>query len=209
MQQLGQAAATSVLLVLAACIQTQVPIEASSPRPDEVILRTLTFPSCPTRDGAECGRTPAEAHRGPLVFVEADSLVMTDMKTKRRVTIRPDLGEVIEVYRGQRRTAAAVAKGAGKGALEGAATGAAEALLVVGLSKLLGLDLDVGTGDAIKSGIVIGTAVGALGGKNRGMKEGEAVWERVSLVQLRQQLCRCANPDGQRAEPGVRLIPER
>ena len=61
----------------------------------------------------------------------------------------------------------------------------------------------------MKTGIVIGGAVGALSGKNRGMKEGEEVWEPVTLLQLRQQLCRCAQPDGPKAEPTVRLIPER
>lgn len=200
---------SSILLAVAACVQSQVPVEVSVPRGEEVILRTTVQARCPA--GSDCERSStAESRRGILVFADADSLVMTDMKAGQRVTVRPDSGVLLEVYRGQRRSAEAVAKAAGSGALEGAAVGAGEVLLVAGLSKILGLKWDgFSLGESLKGGIVIGGAVGALSGKNRGMKEGEAVWERVTLLQLRQQLCRCSQPDGLKREPAVRLIPER
>ncbi len=210
MRQQRQLIPMSILLALMGCIaQSQVPVEVSVPRPAEVILRTTVQARCPAGSDCEWSST-AESRRGILVFAEADSLVMTDMKAGQRVTVRPDSGVLLEVYRGQRRSAGAVAKAAGSGALEGAAVGAGEVLLVAGLSKILGLKWDgFSLGESVKGGIVIGGAVGALSGKNRGMKEGEAVWERVTLLQLRQQLCRCAQPDGLSREPAVRLIPER
>ncbi len=182
---------TAVLLASTACVHSQIPVEASAPRSTEVILRV------------------GGAQRGILVFADTDSLVMTDMRAGERVTIRPGSDVLLEVYRGQRRTAEAVVKGAGKGFVEGAATGAAEVLLVAGLGKLLGLDLGgMNLGESVKGGIVFGGAIGGLVGKNKGMQEGEAVWERVTLSQLRQQLCRCAYPDGPRVEPIDRLIPQ-
>jgi len=200
---------SSLLLAVAACVQSQVPIEVSVPRSTEIILRTTALAACPPQSG--CDWAPSgEPRRGILVFADADSLVMTDTKAGQRVTVWPGAGVLLEVYRGQRRTAEAVVKAAGGGALEGAAVGAGEVLLVAGLSKILGLKWDgFSLGESVKTGIVIGGAVGALSGKNRGMKEGEAVWERVTLLQLRQQLCRCAEPGAPKAEPTVRLIPER
>lgn len=200
---------SSILLAVAACVQSQVPVEVSVPRPADVILRATVLAPCPSDTGCERAAV-GKPRRGLLVFAEADSLVMTDMEAGQRVTVWPDSSLQLEIYRGQRRSAEAVAKAAGSGALEGAAVGAGEVLLVAGLSKLLGLDWGgVSLGESVQTGIVIGGAVGALSGKNRGMKEGEAVWERVTLLQLRQLLCRCARPDGLKGEPAVRLIPDR
>jgi hypothetical protein len=141
------------------------------------------------------------------VFVDADSLVMTDMARGERATVRPDSGVILEVYRGQHRSGKGVAKGGAKGAVKGAAVGAAEGLLVGGLSKLLGAEADISK--SIKAGIVLGTATGVLVGANQALEEGDAVWERVTLLQLRQQICRCANPDRTMAEPPAHLIPEQ
>ena len=177
------------------------------PRPAEVHLRVTVYATC--LEGPACIPTRAAGPmRGNLMFVDADTLVMFDMATAKRATVRPGAGVLVELYRGQRRTAEAIAKGAGKGALVGAAVGAGEGLLTVGLGKLLGSFWgDVDVGDAVSNGIIIGVGAGAVAGGQQAAKQGEPVWERVTLQQLRQELCRCANPDLPRVEPAVRLIP--
>jgi len=196
---------TSILLASAAC--SMAPAETAMPRPAEVLLRVTTYAAC--LDGTACAPPSASRPlRGNLMFVDSDSLVMFDMATAKRATVRPGAGVLVELYRGQRRSFNATAKGAAKGALVGAAVGAGEGLLTVGLGKLLGSfwgEIDVA--DAVKTGVVLGTAAGSIDGGQRAAKEGEPVWERVSLFQLRQELCRCANPDLPRVDPAVRLIP--
>ena len=153
-------------------------------------------------------RVTAEAQEprtGTLIFADVDSLVMFDGKTMERVTVRPDSGVVLEVYQGQRRTAGAIGKGTVKGAAVGAAVGVGEAVAASLLGKVLGWDIDLG--EAAKAGILLGTTFGAYSGGAQGAKEGEAVWERVTMLQLRQQLCRCPNPDVPKTEPAARLIP--
>lgn len=188
---------SSLSVASAAC--STVPMEVTHPEPVQIVLRVTSTPSC--GPGAECPREPGTLrYRGPLVFAEDDSLVMTDMTLGRRVTVRSGPGTRLEVYRGQKRTVGAVATGAGKGFLAGIAAGAAEGFIAGGLSRLVGVDVDVG--DMVKSGVVIGGSTGALAGGAQGLAEGDAVWETVTLLQLRQQICKCADPDrGRRPEP--------
>src|ERR1044071_934797 len=116
---------TEVLLVSAAC--TVLPDGAGVPAPVETLLRVTVFASCLSE--SDCGGAPISVRRaGPLVFADRDSLVMTDLKGRARVAIRPGPGTFLDVYRGQRRTAGAVAKGAGRGLLAGIAMGVGEAL---------------------------------------------------------------------------------
>jgi hypothetical protein len=198
-----QLISSSILLASAAC--STLPVETAMPHPTDVLLRVTVYASC--LEGSACDPKGAPARRGTLVFVDADSLVMFDMGKTERVTVRPGAGVLVELYRGQRRTAEAIAKGAGKGALVGAAVGAGEGLFTVALGKVLGSFWgEVDIGEAVKTGVMVGTAAGGLSGGRQSAKEGEPVWERVTLLQLRQGLCRCPNPD-LRAESGIRLIP--
>jgi hypothetical protein len=196
---------TSILLTSAAC--SMVPAETAMPRPAEVLLRVTTYAAC--LDGTACAPPSASRPmRGNLMFVDSDSLVMFDMATAKRATVRPGAGVLVELYRGQRRSFNATAKGAAKGAMVGAAVGAGEGLLTVGLGKLLGSFWgEVDAGEAVKTGFLVGTTAGGISGGQQAAKEGEPVWERVTLLQLRQEVCRCANPDLPRVEPAVRLIP--
>ncbi len=205
MKTLNLIASASVLLASAAC--TPLPMETAMPRPAEVHLRVTVYATC--LEGPACIPTRAAGPlRGNLMFVDADSLVMFDMATAKRVTVRPGAGVLVELYRGQRRTMDATAKGAAKGALVGAAVGAGEGLFTVALGKVLGSFWgEVDIGEAVKTGVMVGTAAGGLSGGQQSAKEGEPVWERVTLYQLRQEICRCANPDLPRVEPAVRLIP--
>lgn len=192
----------AMALGAAACATSQVPVEVSAARSDEILLRVST---CATGGQCESGGLSG-IHRGLLVFADADSLVMTDVKESKRVTIRPDSGVVVEMYRGQVRSAAATVEGAASGALNGAVAGAGEGLLVGGLSKILGFDVDVAS--SIKTGLIGGTAAGVLNGANAAIAEGKAVWERVTMLELRQQVCRCPNPDAPLDSRQQRLIPE-
>jgi hypothetical protein len=198
-----QLISSSILLASAAC--STLPVETAMPHPTDVLLRVTVYASC--LEGSACDPKGAAARRGTLVFVDADTLVMFDLGQTERVTVRPGAGVLVELYRGQRRTAEAIAKGAGKGALVGAAVGAGEGLFTVALGKVLGSFWgEVDIGEAVKTGVMVGTAAGGLSGGRQSAKEGEPVWERVTLLQLRQGLCRCPNPD-LRAESGIRLIP--
>jgi hypothetical protein len=181
---------STILLTQVAC--SMRPMEAAMPRPTDFLLRVST------------GAQPVR--EGTLIFADVDSLVMFDRKSTERVTVRPDSGVLLDLYQGQRRSADAVAKGAVKGAVVGVAVGVGEALATSLLGKILGWEVDLG--EATKGGILLGTTIGGYSGGAKGANEGEAVWERVTLLQLRQQLCRCPNPDPPRLEPAVRLIPE-
>jgi hypothetical protein len=178
-----------ILLAQAAC--TNQPFEDSSPRPVDFLLRVTTPPHAP--------------RVGTLIFAEPDSLVMFDRNASERVTVRPDSTVILELYQGQRRTADAIAKGTARGVAIGVAAGVGEALLTGLLAKLVGWDVELS--ETVKGGIVVGGATGALTGGVKGAKEGEAVWERVTLLKIRQQICKCPNPDPPRAEPALRLIP--
>jgi hypothetical protein len=177
------------ILVSQAC--TSRPFEDSRPRPVDFLIRVTA---------------PTQAPRvGPLIFVERDSLVMFDRDASARVTVRPDSTVILELYQGQRRSADAVAKGTARGVAIGIAAGIGEALITGLLAKIVGWDVDMS--DAVKTGVVLGGSSGALTGGAKGAEEGEAVWERVTLLQIRQQLCKCPNPDPPKVDPAVRLIP--
>ena len=180
----------TMLLAQAAC--SMRPMEAAMPRPTDFLLRVTV--------GVQALR------EGTLIFADVDSLVMFDRKAMQRATVRPDSSVALELYQGQRQSAEAITNGAMKGAVVGVAVGVGEALATSLLGKILGWKIDVG--EATKGGILLGTTIGAYTGGAKEANEGEAVWERVTLLQLRQQLCKCAKPDPPKTEPAVRLIPE-
>ena len=182
------------LLITGAC--SQVPIEAG-PGPTQVLLR------------ARISATTGERYAGPMVFADADSVVMTDMRQGHRVTVRSGPQVVLEVYRGQKSSTGAIVKGAATNALFGALVGAAAALVGAGTSAALGGGLGgVGLDDWLRAGAVPAAISGVVAGAVTGAKEGAPVWETVTVLQLRQMLCKCPNPDPPRLEPAVRLIPE-
>ncbi|HEX7023277.1 MAG TPA: hypothetical protein VF187_00545 [Gemmatimonadales bacterium] len=149
------------------------------PRPIDFLLRVTA--------GTEVLR------EGTMIFADVDSLVMFDRKHMERVTVRPDSGTMLELYQGQRRSGDATARGAARGAVIGAAVGLGEALLTVGLTKLLGGNPDLES--TAKGGIITGAVSGSLAGGIKAAEEGEPVWERVTLLRIRQQLCKCPDPD--------------
>lgn len=181
------------LLVTGAC--SQVPIEAA-PTPVQVLLRV------------RIGGATEQRYAGPMVFAEADSVVMTDMHQGQRVTVRTGTDVVLEVYRGQKSSTGAIVNGAAKTALFGALVGAVTTLIGAGTSAALGGGLGgVGLDDWLRGGAVPGIMSGVVAGAVKGAKEGEPVWEIVTVLQLRQLLCKCPSPDAPMLEPAVRLIP--
>ncbi len=195
----------ALLLAPAAC--TQLPSGVGSPQPVETLLRVKVFASCLSTP--DCGGASATgSYAGPLVFADRDSLVMTDLKAGRRLTIRPGAGVLLEVYRGQHRSPSAAAKGAGKGFLAGIAAGVGQALVSKALGEIVGGGWEVDLDESVRAGVFLGGTVGAVSGAFKGAAEGEAVWERVTLRELRQQLCRCPEPDQPPVvAPGAPLIP--
>ena len=182
------------LLITGAC--SRVPIEAG-PSPTQVLLR------------ARVGGTTGERYAGPMVFADADSVVMTDMRQGQRVTIRTGPDVSLEVYRGQKSSPGAIVTSAARNALFGGLVGAAAVLMGVGTSAALGGGSGgLGLDEWLRVGAVPGVMSGVVGGAVQGAKEGEPVWETVTVLQLRQMLCKCPNPDPPRLEPAVRLIPE-
>lgn len=178
-----------LVLGLPGCVGNS-PVETAVPKPAEMLLRISAAGS---------------SYEGTLIFTDTDSLVMFDRKSAQRVTVRPDSSVVLMVYQGQKRSADAAAKGAAKGAAAGIAAGVGEALLTVALSKILGIP--VATEETVKGGILVGATSGSLAGGLKGASEGDPVWERVTLLQLRQQICKCPDPDAARRYPAERLIP--
>jgi hypothetical protein len=50
--------------------------------------------------------------------------------------------------------------------------------------------------------------IGAFTGGFKRAANGEAAWQRITILQLRQELCRCARPDSVSALPApAPLIP--
>jgi hypothetical protein len=163
------------------------------PRPVDFLLRVTVASEAPVE--------------GTMIFADIDSLVMFDRTRMQRVTVHPDSSVLLELYQGQQRTARAVVKGSAKGALVGAAVGVGEALASSLLGKILGWSIDVE--EATKAGIFLGATTGAYAGGAKAANEGEAMWERVTLLQLRQQLCHCPEPDRGATSPKSPLIPSR
>jgi hypothetical protein len=133
-----------------------------------------------------------EVHRGSLIFADADSLVIADRHSEGVVALRDRPDRAIEVYRGQRATIGGTARTAGKSALLGMAVGLLSAAAGAAVAEVVGADLDAD--EAIKSGVVLGAASGVGTGIVKGASEGDPVWHRVTVLQVRQQVCLCAHP---------------
>ncbi len=181
--------AATLLLCDTACMMQQL---GAGPRPAAVVLR-MTAPDSVTR-------------KGSLVLADGDSLVLYDLEAKQRFVVRAASGMDLDIYRGQQGSLKATAKSAGKGALIGAGIGAVAGGLLGLVANTSSYWEDVNLAGSIAKGAAAGAVEGASVGAFQGALQGEAVWERITLLQLRQELCRCANPDLRR-DPAVRLIP--
>lgn len=168
---------TVLLLAPSACLMQQ---RGSGPRPAAVVLRVIAADS--------------SSRIGSLVLADGDSLVLYDLKAKTRFVLREEPGVRLDLYRGQGESGKAAAQAAAKGGLLGAGLGA----LAGGLfGVVVGSDAwwsDVDLGKMIAAGTLAGAVDGAATGALGGAVQGRPVWERITLRQLRQQLCHCAEP---------------
>jgi hypothetical protein len=166
------------LVAASACMMQQ---PGTGPQPAPIVLRVIA---------------PDSASRtGSLLLVGGDSLLLYDPRVKERFVVRESFAGALEVYRGhQAGGLKPAAKGAGKGALIGAGIGALFGGVVATLTSGSSFWEPVDAGKAVASGALLGAAEGASIGALQGAMRGDAVWERVTFWQLRQELCRCDNP---------------
>ena len=150
----------------------------------------LRVSHCPSGD---CNR-PHTTYEGYLIGLEGDTIVLHASGPKGRgyhLELPTGWLTKIELYRGNRRTAAAVAKGAGKGAVAGAALGALTGLAGGILGEILWSDShDSRIVEGLAGGAAAGAVYGAGVGAGGGFMEGESQWEEITLDRVRVILCR-------------------
>ncbi len=177
-------------LVLGAACAPQV-VSPGSPAPTAPPLgQWIRIRSCPAHD---CS-APHRTYEGYLVGLEENTLVLHASGPEGRgYNLEVPTGWLsrIELYRGNKRTGAGVAKGAvkgaGLGAIAGALLGLTGSLLSDALDFFDANDTDVGTN--IARGAAAGAASGAAIGAVEGAMKGDPQWEEVSLERIRAILC--------------------
>ena len=131
--------------------------------------------------------------QGVVVWAVEDSLRLHGEEALIQVTVPVRRIARLEVFRGQRATAASAAKGAAAGAGIGAllgtifsATGAAIGGAIFGV--------DAAVDDALTEGFVRGATEGAAWGLMAGATLGEGVWQVIAYHDLREEMCHCRLP---------------
>ena len=179
-----------ILLVVPAILLSQ----ACADRPVEVQSPAGGFP--------HPGHRPNPgAPRGDADLCRRDSLVMFDRNALERVTVRPGLRRDPRAVSGTAAERRRDRQGDRPGRRDRGGRGVGEALTAGLLAKIVGWDVDMS--EAVKAGVVLGGSSGAFTGGAKGAEEGEAVWERVTLLQIRHssataptQTCRRPNRRG-------------
>ncbi len=167
-------------------------VSPGSPAPTAPPLgQWLRASHCPSGDCNQRHTT----YEGYLIGLEGNTLVLHASGPKGRgyrLELPTGWLTKIELYRGNKRTAAAVAKGAGKGGLLGAVLGAFAGLAGAILGEAL--DFSDSHDSRIVEGLAGGAAAGAVYGAGAGavggFMEGESQWEEITLDRVRAILCR-------------------
>jgi hypothetical protein len=190
MSRIHHLVALSGLALTAAC--GSFVVSPGSPAPTAPPLgQWLRITHCATYDcSASQGR-----YEGYVIGLEGDTLVLHAMGPKGRgyhVEVPTRALTKIELYRGNKRTAAGVAKGAAKGAgfgaLGGAIFGFTGSLISEAFDFFDTYDADIGGN--VARGAAAGAATGAVLGAADGVVNGETQWEEIDLHQVRVILCR-------------------
>jgi hypothetical protein len=164
------------LLPLVAASACMLPQRGSGPQPAAIILRVIG---------------PDSLRRvGNLLLFEGDSLLVYDARTKQSFAVRDSSGMALDIYRGQQSGIKSAAKGAGKGALIGAGIGVLAGVLGAGLVS----GSDFWQPVDLPEALVAGALLGASGGAVIGAFEGDPLWERITVLGLKRELCHCDNP---------------
>jgi len=167
-------------------------VSPGSPAPTAPALgQWLRITHCPAHD---CSASQG-GYEGYLIGLEGDTLVLHAMGPKGRgyhLEVPTGWLTKIELYRGNKRTAAGVAKGAAKGAGLGAVGGALVGFVGSLLSDALDFfdTYDADIGGNIARGAAAGAATGAVLGAADGVVNGELQWEEIDLNRVRVILCR-------------------
>ena len=178
-------------LVLSAACAPHV-VSSGSPAPTAPPLgQWLRITHCPAHDcSVHHGR-----YEGYLIGLEGDTLLLHASGPKGRgyhLEVPTGWLSKIELYRGNKRTGAAVAKGAAKGAgmgaVRGAILGLAGSLFSEAFDFFDSHDTDIG-GNMVR-GAGAGAATGAAVGAVDGAMNGEMQWEEITLDRVRVILCR-------------------
>ncbi len=136
-----------------------------------------------------CG-THTIQHEGPLVYLESDSLLMWSDRTDQLLSIAVPQIRKLEVYRGNRPSAEGAVKGGAAGAVVGTALGAATGVVAEAFfGGMFGAEPNIG--EAAATGAAYGLVDGAMTGAAVGAMAGSPVWQEVSVLELRQELCHC------------------
>lgn len=138
----------------------------------------------------DAGPLPLE---GTLIYAEADTLKV--YVPQNRSTIAVPVGSVtrLEVYRGRKGSAGKAVQGAAIGTVAGAAMGAAIGATTEAIfGGMFGSQRDYG--DAIGTAAADGAVTGAFVGATAGATVGDAVWQEVTVHDLREELCHCRLP---------------
>ncbi len=167
-------------------------VSPGSPAPTAPALgQWIRITRCATYDcSANQGR-----YEGYLIGLEGDTLVLHAMGPKGRghhLEVPTSGLTKIELYRGNKRTGAGVAKGAAKGAGLGAVGGTLVGLVGSLVSEAFDFfdTYDADVGDNMVRGAGAGAATGAVAGAVDGLMTGDPQWEAIDLDRVRVILCR-------------------
>jgi len=191
MTRVHHVAALAGLALTAACLSPHV-VSSGSPAPTAPAMgQWLRITRCATYD---CSASQGK-HEGYLIGLEGDTLVLHAMGPKGRgyhLAVPTVSLTKIELYRGNKRTGAGVAKGAVKGAGVGAAGGAILGFVGSLLSEAFDFfdTYDADVGGNVARGAAAGAATGAVVGAADGVVNGETQWKEIDLDRVRVILCR-------------------
>ena len=139
---------------------------------------------------ARAGPLPLE---GTLIYLEADTLKLFNGRTRSTMLVPTTAITHLEVYRGRKGSASGALKGAAVGTAAGAVMGAAIGLTAEAIfGGIAGRDRDYG--GTIAEAAADGAVTGAFVGATAGATVGDAVWQELTVHDLREELCHCRIP---------------
>ncbi len=182
---------TTTILAIGACA-----VRPSGPPAPPGLRIRITRSHCAATQ--QCDPAAQVRHEGELIFASFDTVAIYSLRDQREYAI--PVGEIsrLEVFRGHRGSAKAAAKGFAKGAILGAAAGAVLGTSSVAAGAVKGRSQDAGK--EIAAGAAAGAVIGAAGGVVEGVTKGDRVWQKITIRRLLQDLCRCQEPEGARAD---------
>lgn len=182
---------TTTILAIGACAVRP----SGPPAPTGLKLR-ITHRYCAAAQ--ECDPPAQVAHEGELIFASFDTVAIYSLRDRREYAVPVTEILRLEVFRGRRGSAEAAAKGLAKGAVLGALGGAVIGASAAAAGAVMGSNEDAG--QQVAAGAAGGAVIGAAAGAVDGVTNGDPVWQEITIRRLLQDLCRCQEPEGARAD---------